>query len=166
MLKQIIQKGSAAILLVCMAQVHASDFLPSKLMTLELARDIAQKTVEACRAQGYQVAAVVVDRAGEQQVVFRDVFASRFNVEIATRKANTAVLSGGASSELRASRGDIRPELNTVNGIIIMDGGLTVRAGGQLVGAVGVSGAPDGKKDEACAQKALDAVHERLEFVD
>lgn len=146
--------------------VHAADLMSTKLMALELARDVAQKTVEACRAQGYQVAAVVVDRGGEPQVVFRDVFANRFNVEIATRKANTSVLSGAESSELRKTRGDIRPELNHINGIIIMDGGLPIRAGGQLIGAVGVSGAPTGKLDEACAQKGLDFVHERLEFAD
>lgn len=144
--------------------VHAADLVPTKLMTLELARDIAQKTVEACRAQGYQVAAVVVDRGGEPQVVFRDVYANRFNVEIATRKANTSILSGANSSELRKTRGDIRPELNHIDGIIIMDGGVVIRAGGQMVGAVGVSGAPTGVLDEACAQKGLDSVHERLEF--
>lgn len=161
-------KARSVLLLMAlgMAPVHAADLVPTKLMSMELARDIAQKTVEACRAQGYQVAAVVVDRGGEPQVVFRDVYANRFNVEIATRKANTSILSGANSSELRKTRGDIRSELNHIDGIIIMDGGVVIRAGGQLVGAVGVSGAPDGLKDEACAQKGLDFVHERLEFAD
>ena len=144
----------------------AADLLPTKLMTLELARDIAQKAVEVCRAQGYQVSAVVVDRGGEPQVVLRDVYANRFNVEIATRKAGTAILSGASSSELRKTRGDIRPELNHIDGIIIMGGGLPIRASGQLVGAIGVSGAPTGVLDEACAQKGLDAVNERLEFAE
>ncbi len=144
----------------------ASDLVPTKLMTMELARDIAQKSVEACRAKGYQIAAVVVDRSGNPQVILRDVFATRFNVEIATRKANTSILSGGPSSEMRKFREDIRPELNTVDGIIIMNGGLPIRAGGALVGAIGVSGAPDGELDAACAQKGLDAVTERLEFAE
>ena len=144
----------------------AADLLPTKLMSMELARDIAQKAVEACRTQGYQVSAVVVDRGGEPQVVMRDVFATRFNVEIATRKANTSILSGAPSSELRESRSDIRPELNHISGIIIMDGGLPIRAGGQLIGAVGVSGAPTGKIDADCSQKGIDAVNERLEFAE
>jgi len=89
--------------------VNAADLVPTKLMSMELARDIAQKTVEACRAQGYQVAAVVVDRGGEPQVVFRDVYANRFNVEIATRKANTSILSGANSSEIRKRAATFAP---------------------------------------------------------
>jgi uncharacterized protein GlcG (DUF336 family) len=142
----------------------APDLVPTKLISMELARDIAQKAVEACRAKGYQVAAVVVDRSGFPQVVLRDVYATRFNVEISTRKANAAILAGGASSELLAGRGDIRPELNHVDGLLVMGGGLPIRAGGALLGAIGVSGAPDGDLDEACSQKALDAVADRLEF--
>jgi uncharacterized protein GlcG (DUF336 family) len=149
------------------AAAHAApDLLPTKVMSMELARDIAQKAVETCRAKGYQSAAVVVDRGGNPQAVLRDVYATKFNVEIAMRKANASILSGAPSSELRASRGDIRPELNHIDGIIIMDGGLPIRAGGALIGAVGVSGAPTGKLDEECSQKALDGVAERLEFAD
>jgi uncharacterized protein GlcG (DUF336 family) len=144
----------------------AADLVSTKLMSLELARDVAQKTVDACRAKGYQVAVVVADRSGESQVVLRDIYANKFNVEIATRKAGTSILSGASSAEIRKSRGDIRPELNHVDGIIIMDGGLPIRAGGALIGAVGVSGAPSGAEDEACAQKALNAVADRLEFTD
>lgn len=145
---------------------QAGDLVPAKLMKLELARDIAQKTIDTCRAQGFQVAVVVADRSGEAQVVMRDVFANKFNVDIAARKAGTSIVSGGTSSELRKSRSDIRQELNHIDGLIIMDGGLPIRAGGALVGAVGVSGAPSGAADEACAQKALDAVADRLEFTD
>jgi uncharacterized protein GlcG (DUF336 family) len=49
---------------------------------------------------------------------------------------------------------------------MVLDGGLPIRAAGTLVGAVGVSGAPGGDKDEACAKKALDSVFDRLEFAD
>jgi uncharacterized protein GlcG (DUF336 family) len=144
----------------------AADLVSTKLMSLELARDIAQKAVDACRAKGYQVAAVVTDRSGESQVVLRDIYANKFNVDIATRKAGTSILSGAGSGEIRKSRSDIRAELNHVDGVIILDGGLPIRAGGALIGALGVSGAPTGAADEACAQKALEAVADRLEFTE
>jgi uncharacterized protein GlcG (DUF336 family) len=135
-------------------------------MSLELARDIAQLAVDACRADGYTVSAVVVDRNGSPLVVMREAYASRFTLQIAEDKANAAILSGIASSEFRRNRVDIREEMNHVHGVLMLEGGLPIRAAGALVGALGVSGAPGGDKDESCARRALDAVQERLEFVD
>jgi uncharacterized protein GlcG (DUF336 family) len=131
------------------------DILPVKQIGLELARDIAMASVEACRKDGYSVSAVVIDRAGNLQVAMRDSLAARHTLEIAERKAGMAVMSGSDSGEFRAARGDIRPELNHINGLIVMDGALPIRAAGSLIGAVGVSGAPGGDKDRACAAAAL-----------
>lgn len=143
-----------------------SDVLESRLMTLKLATDIAAAAVKSCRDAGYQVSAVVVDRSGAAQVVMRDVYASRFTVEIAERKANAVVLSGVSSSEFRVNRADIVSEMNEVDGILVLDGAVPVRAAGTLLGAVGVSGAPGGDKDEACARAAVASVQERLEFLE
>jgi len=142
------------------------DVLQSRVMTLKLATDIAAAAVKSCRDAGYQVSAVVVDRSGAAQVVMRDVYASRFTVEIAERKANAVVLSGVSSSEFRLNRADIVSEMNEVDGILVLDGAVPVRAAGTLLGAVGVSGAPGGDKDEACATAAVASVQERLEFVE
>jgi uncharacterized protein GlcG (DUF336 family) len=146
--------------------VQAADVLNVKLMTLDLARDIASHTLEACRKQGYQTAVVVVDRAGDPQVVLRDVYVSRHAVEIAARKASAVILSGVSSSDFLKNRADIRAELNQMSGVILMVGGLPIRAGGSLIGAVGVSGAPGGEKDEACAAAGIKAVQERLDFAE
>ncbi len=143
---------------------HAADVLPVKQISLELARDIAMASVEACRKDGYNVSAVVLDRAGNLQVALRDSLAARHTLEIAERKAGMAVMSGSDTGEFRSARADIRPELNHIGGLIVMDGALPIRAAGSLIGAVGVSGAPGGDKDRACAAAALDKVQERLEF--
>ena len=140
------------------------DILPTKQIGLELARDIAMGSIEACRKDGYTVSAVVIDRAGNLQVAMRDSLAARHTLEIAERKAGMAVMSGSDTGEFRTARGDIRPELNHINGLIVMDGGLPIRAAGSMIGAVGVSGAPGGDKDRACAAAALKKVEERLEF--
>jgi uncharacterized protein GlcG (DUF336 family) len=146
--------------------IQAADVLNVKLMTLDLARDIANHTLENCRKQGYQVAVVVVDRAAVPQVVLRDVYVARFAIEIAERKANAVILSGVSSGEFRKNRADIHAELNEISGVILMAGGLPIRAGGSLIGAVGVSGAPGSEKDEACVAAALKAVQERLDFAE
>jgi len=151
--------------LLCLPlQVAADDTVGTRLMTLPLAVDIARAAVDACAKSGYQVSAVVVDRSGAPQVVMRDVYASRFTTDIATRKANAVVLSGVSSAEFRENRADIVAEMNEIDGILVLDGGLPVRAAGVLLGAVGVSGAPGGDKDEACARAGLDSVQERLDF--
>ncbi len=152
--------------LVPLPALAAEDVLPARLMTLELARDIAQGTVDACREMGYQVSVVVVDRSGRTMVLLRDVFANQYTNELARGKANAVVLGSVSTAELKANRGDIAAELNLLDGIIILEGGLPIQVAGSMIGAVGVSGAPGGDKDAACAQKGLDAVQERLEFAD
>ena len=146
------------------AMAAQPDVLPVKQIGLELARDIAMASVEACRKDGYNVSAVVLDRAGNVQVALRDSLAARHTLEIAERKAGMSIMSGSNSGEFRAARGDIRPELNHIDGLIVMDGALPIRAAGSLIGAVGVSGAPGGEKDAACAAVALKQMEERLEF--
>jgi len=143
---------------------NASDVLTVKNIGMELARDIASKAIEVCRAQGYQVSAAVVDRNGNLRAALRDDLAARFTLQIAEEKANAAVMSGASSGEFVKNRADIRPELNHIDGIIMLQGALLINSGGFRIGSVGVSGAPGGDKDEACAQKALESFEERLEF--
>jgi len=155
---------AAAALVLGSVTVSANDVISVNRMSMELARDVASASVEACRAQGYQVTAVVVDRAGDVQAVLRDVLAPRFTYQIARDKANAVILSGVKSSDFRANRDDIRMEMNHVDGILVLEGGVPIEAAGSLLGAVGVSGAPGGERDEVCALKGIEAVQERLDF--
>ena len=161
-----ILSGMLMLPLVTFAEAEMPDVITVKKMSMELAAEVATKAVKTCRDQGYQVSAVVVDRSGNTQVAMRDVHASRFTLQIAEEKANAVILGGVSSGEIRKNREDIRQELNHVDGLLIMQGGLPISAAGSIIGAVGVSGAPGGDKDEVCAQKALDAVQERLDFIE
>lgn len=153
-----------AALLLASLPATAVDVLPVKQIGLEMARDIAMASVEACRKEGYNVSAVVLDRAGNVQVALRDTLAARHTLEIAERKAGMTIMSGIDSGAFRAARSAIRPELNHMSGLIVMDGALPIRAAGSLIGAIGVSGAPGGEKDADCAAAALKKLEERLEF--
>jgi uncharacterized protein GlcG (DUF336 family) len=144
----------------------AQDTITVRRMSLELARDIAFAAVEACREIGYQVSAVVVDREGIEQVAMRDSLAPRFTLQISREKANAVILSGVASGEFRASREDIRMEMNHVDEIVMLEGGLPITAAGSTLGAIGVSGAPGGDLDAECAAAGLAAVEERLMFIE
>lgn len=156
--------GIVSILLVSTAQ--AEDMISVKTIGMELARDIASEAVLACRKMGYQVSAVVVDRNGNIRAALRDDLASRFTMQIAEEKANAVIMSGISSGQFVKSRSDIQQELNHIDGLIMMQGGEPVNAGGSRIGAVGVSGAPGGDVDEKCAKEALEKFEERLEFAD
>lgn len=73
-------------------------------------------------------------------------------------------MSGVSTKDFIKNRSEIRAELNEVPGILLLQGGVPIRAVGSLIGAVGVSGAPGGEKDEACALEGIKAVQERLDF--
>jgi uncharacterized protein GlcG (DUF336 family) len=144
--------------------VQAEDVVSLKTVGMALARDLADAAVLACREKGYQVSAVVVDRSAQVRAVLRDDLAAHFTIQIAEEKANAVVMSGVSSAAFRDNRGDIREEMNHVRGILVLAGGVPIEAGGFRLGALGVSGAPGGDLDEACANAALDALAERIEF--
>jgi uncharacterized protein GlcG (DUF336 family) len=145
---------------------YAQDLINVRQISAELASDLAWGAVRACREKGYQVSAVVVDRSASTQVVIRDTLAPRFTIQIAEEKANAVILSKVSSSEFRKNREDIRMEMNHVDGLLVLEGGLPITASGSLVGAIGVSGAPGGDRDAECAMQALDEIADRLEFAD
>jgi len=166
MMKQPIKIMTLTLSMIVSTPLYAADSLTVKTIGVELAKDIAFESIKACRKQGFQVSAVVVDRNGLVQAALRDDLATRFTLQIAEEKANTAIMSGINTGEFRKSREDIRPELNHIKGIIIMQGGLPIEVAGSKIGAIGVSGAPGGNLDERCAQQALDALSERIEFAE
>lgn len=155
---------SILLLLSISFSISAADINNSNSIGMDLARDIANETIKACRKDGYHVSAVVVDRYGLLRAALRDDLASRFTLEIAERKANLSVMSWTDSGPFKTAREDIRPELNHIDGLIVMEGGIKIVASGYNIGAVGVSGAPGGEKDAACAKKGLASLQERIEF--
>ena len=146
---------------------RAQDALVSyKSLSPEVALDLARAALASCRARGFQVAVAVVDRFGVTQVMLRDRFAGVHTVPTATAKAWTAVTFRTNTSELVGISQPGMPQagLRTLPGVVILGGGMVVEAAGSLVGGVGVSGAPGGEADEACAKAGIDAVRDRIEF--
>lgn len=165
MLQSFIKSFSAGfILFLTSLSAHAADAVTDINIGMELARDIANETISACRDDGYHISAVVVDRSGSIRAALRDDLAARFTLEIAERKANMTVMAWMDSGAFKNAREDIRQELNHINGLIVMEGGLKIVSGGNNIGAVGVSGAPGGDKDAACARAALDKLKDRIAF--
>jgi uncharacterized protein GlcG (DUF336 family) len=137
-----------------------------KSLSPEVALEAAQAALKQCRANGFQVAVAVVDRFGQPQVLLRDRFAGLPAADTATSKAYTALSFRAATSDLAKSiqSGQMSPGLAQLPHIAMLAGGLVIEAGGTLLGGIGVSGAPGGDKDEACAKAGLDAIRDRIDF--
>jgi uncharacterized protein GlcG (DUF336 family) len=137
-----------------------------KVMTPEVAVELAQAALEACRDMDYQVAVAVVDRFGILQTVVRDRYAGPHTPETARRKAWTSVsfrsdtLSLVKSTQAGAEASGIR----FVADALMAGGGVPVTAAGTLVGGVGISGAPSGEADHKCAEMGIEAVSDKLDF--
>lgn len=137
-----------------------------KSLSPEAALEAAQAALKRCRADGYQVAVVVLDRFGQPLVMLRDRFAGLPAPETAHDKAYTALSFRSATSALikAAAAGQVSAALGNLPHVRFIAGGVPVEAAGALVGAVGVSGASGGDRDEACARAGVDAIRDKLEF--
>lgn len=135
-------------------------------LTPEAALKAAQAALAKCRASGYQVTVAVVDRAGLAQVVLRDRFAGPHTLEMASNKAWSAVSFKTNTSELEkiTRPGEPLSALRDVPRMTAIGGGVTIEAGGSLLGAIGVSGGPGGAADESCALAGVHAIADDLEF--
>ena len=131
-----------------------------------IALDLAQAALADCGQRGYQVAVAVVDRFGVIQVVLRDRYAGPHTPATASGKAWTAATFRSSTSNLFAisQPGMMQAGIRNLPGAVIIGGGLVVESGGSLVGAIGVSGAPGGDADEACAKAGIEAIRGKLDF--
>ena len=137
-----------------------------KVLTPETALKAAQAALARCRANGYQVSVAVTDRMGVVQVVLRDRFAGPHTPDTAAAKAYTAASFRTNTSEMAEATQPGKPQSGIRNrpGVAAVGGGLMIEAGGSLLGAIGVSGAPGAREDDACAAAGIAAVREELEL--
>jgi uncharacterized protein GlcG (DUF336 family) len=146
--------------------VHADGTFAVKVLTPETALKAAQAALAKCRAGGFQVTVAVVDRMGVVQVLLRDRFAGPHTTDMASAKAYTAVSFRTDTTELADASQPGRPQSGIRNrpGVAAVGGGMKIEAGGSLLGAIGVSGAPGGREDDACAAAGIAAIREDIEL--
>ncbi|WP_296519666.1 heme-binding protein [Rhodoplanes sp.] len=137
-----------------------------RAMSPETALDLARAALAECRQRGYQVAVAVVDRSGVSQVMLRDRFAGPHTPQTATGKAWTAVTFRTSTSELVTATqpGSSQAGVRGLPGTVVLGGGVLVEAGGAVVGAIGVSGAPSGEADDTCAKTGIEAIRDKLDL--
>jgi len=143
--------------------VSMAQGLPStKVLTVDVAQTIAHEAMLACRANGYKVSVLVVDAGNLQKAFLRDDGAGIGTVEVARLKANTVMANGRPSGPPAGLPAGAPNPPSAVPGTVTFPGGVPIKVGDDLIGAVAVSGAPGGDKDAACANAALAKVADRL----
>lgn len=137
-----------------------------KNVAMKMALMIIEGTIEQCAKDGYRVSVVVVDRAGAVAASLRGDGTNPHTTEFARLKAYTARTNprGMTSEEFKnlTEQPGGPAYLKLIPGVIAVGGGVPIKAGSEVIGAVGVSGAPGGEKDEICAHAGIAKVADSL----
>jgi uncharacterized protein GlcG (DUF336 family) len=148
--------------LPCLANAQA--VLNVRTLSFTAAHEAATVALEQCRKSGYAVTVTVLDRLGRTKVVLHDDGANPHTVENSLRKAYTSLTSRVPSGEYgkRVTANPTSAGLLQLDNITTLEGALPIFAGKDLVGSIGISGAPGGDKDAACAQAGIDHIAKGL----
>lgn len=154
---------AAAMGLALPGPVLAQAVLQSRMLTAEAANAMVMGALAQCRKDGYKVSAAVVDRGGNLLAFIRDPASGPHTAESSRRKAFTAATFGmtsAAFATLTANPG--AAGLKDLTGVFALAGGVPIKIGNDVLGGIGVGGAPGGEKDEACANAGLQQVADQL----
>jgi uncharacterized protein GlcG (DUF336 family) len=163
-MKNTLRLSILAIAEAAAATAGAQAVRSEKNMSLELANQIAAASVAACQANGYAVSATVVDRAGSVRAVQRADNAGPHTLGASEQKAFTSASAKNTTLAMMegAQKNPAAANLVNIPGFLLLGGGVPVKVSNEVIGAVGVGGAPGGHLDEQCANAALDKVKELL----
>jgi uncharacterized protein GlcG (DUF336 family) len=150
--------------LACAFATPASaDLLTQKSLSANMALTIAQTAMEACTKQGYRVSVTIVGRNGEILVQMRGDNSGPHTMENSFKKAYTSRTFRIPSGDMEKRFKD-NPQMGAVflSNITTSRGALPIKLGEETIGAVGISGAPGGDKDEACVKAGIDKIADQL----
>jgi Uncharacterized protein, possibly involved in utilization of glycolate and propanediol len=159
----------AACVLACSGTAALADeeaIQTFSVLTPSLAHELVGATVAACEEDGFQVTAAVVDRFGVPQALLRNRFSGPHTPDTAIRKAYTAVSFRTNTLDLvePTKAGSAQSGARGITNALMLGGGMVVEAAGEMLGGLGVSGAPTGEDDQACGLKGIEAISEKLPF--
>jgi uncharacterized protein GlcG (DUF336 family) len=149
----------------------AQGLITKKRLSAALAMEAVMEAVDVCKKAGYAVTAIVVDNEGVRQAVIRGDGATVHTLDSAYAKAYTAASlapvrkdgsTKGLSERIAKTPGVSTAGLASLPNINFTPGGVTIMAGEEAIGGIGVGGAPGGNFDHDCAVAALDKIKDRM----
>ena len=149
-----------ALVMMVSTSVAAQGVVMQRNISLPMAKAVAEATLAACKAKGFNTAAAVVDRSGQVLVLMRDEQATPQVLEMARRKAYTSRMFRVPSSEFQKRTADAtagNAAQRDLADILALSGGMPIKVGDDTIGAVGSAGS-NLEQDEACAKAGIDHV--------
>ena len=139
-------------------------YVTQRSISYEAALEASTVALEVCRKNGYKVTVTVVDAAGGSKIVLHDDGARPHTIENSMRKAYTSLTSGRTSGEYGKANVANPQSVGALHldRITTLEGALPIKSGNETIGAIGVSGAPGGEKDEVCSKAGIDKVADLL----
>ena len=135
-------------------------------LSMELADRIAHGAIDACRKMGFHTTITVIDSAGLMKAFLRDEGTGPHTISLSKAKAYTALTLASrfaTSGEFATARNStLGSPMTNIEGVVGVAGGVPIKYRGEVIGAVGSSGAVGGDKDELCSQAGIDAVADQL----
>src|SRR5262245_7776258 len=136
-----------------------AQLVTNKDLSLAMATTIAQTAIQTCKSQGYAVSAHVLGRNGEILVSMRGDDTAPHTLENSFKKAYTSRAQRIPSGKFAENvKGNPNAGALHLTNMMPAQGALPIMIGEDVIGAIGVSGAPGGDKDEACAKTGIDKV--------
>lgn len=154
---------AAALAAASITSANAQAPLTEKNVSMKMAQAIIDGTIEQCAKDGYKVSVVIVDHSGLVHASLRGDGTSPHTMEFARKKAYTARTRNQTSLEfMKLTDNPASAYLRQIPDVVAVGGGVPIKIGNVTIGAVGVSGAPGGEKDEVCANAGIAKVAEHL----
>ena len=153
----------AAVAVITAGVMSGQGLVTERVMSLGMAKTIAEGALAECKSKGFRTAVVVVDRAGQPIVMLRDEQATQQMMEIARRKAYTARMFRMTSFDFQKRTMPDQPlaAQRNVADVLALGGGVPIQVGNETIGAVGSSGSSQ-ESDEACAKAGIAKVADLL----
>ena len=157
---------AALLMFVSTLTAAQSGTYSARLLTPETALKATVAALEDCRKRGSQVAVAVVDRSGVAQAMLRDRFAGPHTINTAINKAYSAISFRIDTLELakQTQSGSPSSGVREIPNVVAVGGGVLIQAAGTTLAAIGVSGAPSGEADDACAKAGIAAIRDDIDF--
>jgi len=143
---------------VCPAQ----SLVTQKSLSVEAALAVAHGALEKCHADGYRVSLTILDNSGLVKLQVRGDGTGPHTLEHSRRKAYTALTFKRTSGETAMAWAAATTPPPLIEGTVGAQGGVPIKAGNEVIGAIGISGAPGGEKDEACAVAGITTITDLL----
>jgi len=161
-MKQLLLSVLSAALLI--GQAHAQGLLQTHRISADLANQAVAAVVAKCASQGYAETGVLVDADGVQQALLRGNRTGAHTLDSAFAKAYTAASFKTDTTALveRSKTVPVLANLFKLPKLLLLGGGIVIKVGDEVIGAIGAAGAPGGDLDDACARAGLDKIKDQL----